>query len=303
MMKTIHYIIIVLLISTLCVPFASGQDIPNASFENWQNGEPVDWHTTNQALFTTVIKDASNPQQGNYSAQLKMVTVTIPFLGTYSMPGVLSTANLEADIINMSFNIWGGYPFSGMPNSLAGYLRYQPVNNDTCYFGWALSKWQNGKRDTIGFGYAYRGGSIPDWTYFEVPIEYQIWEAPDTMNILFLCSNLADGLIHTNTKMWVDNLSFLYGPVGIEGVTFKDDLRVYANGETRQLILETSFKEPKHLSIELFSMNGNLLLQEKRTLFNSKELFDISSLKTGIYISRIIEGDQIIESRKITIAY
>ncbi len=293
-------VLIILLFSTIS---AHSQDIPNASFENWANGEPVDWHTTNQALFTTVIKDATNPQEGSFSAQLKVVTVTIPFIGTYSMPGILSTANMEADVVNLQFNIWGGYPFTGMPNRLAGYLRYQPVNNDTCYFGWALSKWQNGARDTIGYGVAYRGGIISDWSYFEIPMEYNIWETPDTMNILFLNTNLADGQTHTNTKMWVDNLSFVYGPVGIEGITFPNDLRIYANGDTRQLILESSFTKPKKLSVSIYSLNGAIILDERKTMSQSVETINLASLKPGIYILKISENNRLIESRKISIAF
>jgi hypothetical protein len=302
-MKIYFNLLSILLILLLATSAAFTQDIPNASFENWASGEPVDWHTTNQALFTTVIKDATNPQDGSYSAQLKVVTVTIPFIGTYSMPGILSTANMEADVINLKFNIWGGYPFTGMPNRLAGYLRYQPVNNDTCYFGWALSKWRDGARDTIGYGVAYRGGTISEWTYFEIPMEYNIWEAPDTMNILFLNTNLADGQTHTNTKMWVDNLSFIYGPVGIEGITFPNDLRIYANGDTRRLILESTFDRPKNLSVRLYSMSGAIMLEEGKTMSRSVDTIDIASLKPGIYILKITEGNRSIESRKISILF
>lgn len=302
-MKSYRNILTLFLITIFSISFAYSQDIPNAGFENWINGEPVDWHTTNQSLFTTVIRDASNPQEGSYSAQLKVVTVTIPFVGTYSMPGVLSTANMQVDLINQQFDIHGGYPFTGMPNRLAGYLRYQPVNNDTCYFGWALSKWNNGARDTIGLGYAYYGGNIPDWTYFEVPMEYHIWEAPDTMNILFLNTNLVDGQTHTNTKMWVDNLSFIYGPVSIEGITFPANLRIYGNGDLRRLILEPAFDKPVNLSIRLYSVNGTLVLEDRKTMLRSAETIDIALLKPGIYILKITEGNRLIEYRKISIAF
>ncbi len=302
-MKSCYSFVFLLTFCLLCYQPITAQDIPNASFETWSGGEPVNWHTTNQPFFTTVTRDGANPQDGSYSAQLKVVTTTIPFVGTYSMPGVLSTANLEADIINMSFNIWGGYPFTGMPNRLAGYLKYQPVNNDTCYFGWALSKWQNGARDTIGLGYAYKGGTINDWTYFEIPIEYHIWENPDTMNILFLNTNLADGQTHTNTKMWVDNLSFIYGPVGIDGITFPDDIRIYANGETRRLIIETSYSNPLKLTLRLFSINGALLMEANRNMSQSTEYIDVSNYKTGTYILQVSDGNRQIVSRKISIAY
>ncbi|HNX43542.1 MAG TPA: T9SS type A sorting domain-containing protein [Bacteroidales bacterium] len=300
-MKSYRKLFSTLIIFIFCISLAAAQDIPNAGFEEWNNSEPVDWHTTNQPFFNTVLKESDNPQEGAYSALLQVVTVTVPFVGTYSLPGVLSTAEMSVDVYNQTYNLSGGYPFTGMPNKLSGYVKYQPVNNDMCAFGWALSKWQNGTRDTIGFAYQYIAEELSDWTYFEIPIEYGIWEAPDTMNILFLCSNILDGQTHTGTKMWVDNLSFLYGPVGIEGVTSGNGYRVYANGQTRQLILETSFSESRPLTIRLFSINGALLAEEKRSMSHSTEFIDISSLKTGIYVLRIIDGNGVTDTRKITI--
>jgi len=293
----------------LTIPFAFSyftsvsQEIPNASFENWVSGEPVDWYTTNMNIlgfqFNVVNKETSNPQSGLSSARMEVVTKTIPFVGTYTVPGVLTLSEIEIDVIQGLFNISGGYPFSGMPKQLAGYLRYQPVGTDTAYFGFALSRWNDGVRDTIGYAADTISGAMPTWTPFQLPIAYDIWAAPDTMSILFLCTNVNDPVVHTGTKMWVDNLSFIYGTVGIEGITFGENYRIYATASTRQLIIETNYNDPRKLDITLLNMNGQVVKRKHSYMQLSKEYLDTVHLPSGTYILQIKEGNKLLDSRKI----
>jgi len=291
----------------LCLAYliVQSQDIPNASFENWSGGEPDDWNTTNTNLlgfqFNVVNKETANPQSGLYSARLEVVTKTIPFVGTYTVPGVLTLSTIEIDILAGSFNITGGYPFTGMPQQLAGYLKYQPVGTDTAFFGFALSRWNNGVRDTIGYASDTVTGVISSWAPFQLPIAYDIWAEPDTMSILFLCSNVNDPVVHTGTKMWVDNLSFIYGTVGIEGITFGKDYMIYADAQTRELILQTNFTAPRKLEISLINIAGQPLARKKITISTGIERIDTGHLAPGTYILRISEGNKTIDSRKITL--
>jgi hypothetical protein len=281
------------------------QDIPNPSFESWTNGEPNDWYTTNQNIFFTqfnvVNKETSNAQSGLYSARLEVVTKNILLVGPVTVPGVLTLSPITIDVINGTFTISGGYPFTGMPQQLAGYLKYQPVGTDTSYYGFALTKWNNGVRDTIGFASDTVTGTISTWTPFQLPIAYDIWEAPDTMSILFLCTNVNDPVVHTGTKMWVDNLSFIYGTVGIEGITFGKDYRIYADASTRQLMIETTFDSPRKLDMTLMDIAGHIVVRSGKYMEHSSEKLDTGQLPPGVYILRISEGNRIIDSRKITL--
>jgi len=219
---------------------SQAQQIPNSNFETWTNGEPDTWNTTNQSVigfgsFVTANKDITAPHSGSASAKLTVVTKTIPFIGTkLSIPGVLTLGILNIDPIAQTASVSGGYPFTGMPEKLTGYLKYLPVNNDICAMGWGLTRWNNGVRDTIGYGAIDTSGTINNWTYFEIPFRYLIRETPDTLNILFLNSNPIDGVDHTGTTLWIDNLSFVYGSVGIEGIASARDLKIYADPDTRQ---------------------------------------------------------------------
>lgn len=283
----------------------TAQDIPNASFENWSGGEPVDWHSTNQNIlgyqFNVVNKETTNPQSGLYSARIEVVTHNIIFVGPVTVPGVLTLSEITVDVLNQTVILEGGYPFSGMPQQLAGYLKYLPIGADTAYFGFGLTRWNNGVRDTIGYAADTISGTISSWTPFQLPIAYDIWEAPDTMSILFLCTNVNDPIAHTGSKLWVDNLSFIYGAVGIEGITFGEDYRIYADPQSRNLIIETKFDQARCIDFNLINMAGQALLTSRRTCSYSREYLDSSHLPPGTYILRISEGNNVLDSRKITI--
>ena len=283
------------------------QLIPNGSFETWSGGEPDNWNTTNQNIagfgtFTTVSKETSGPQLGTASSKLTVVTKIIPFIGTsLTLPGVLTLGTLNIDPIGQTASVTGGYPFTGMPEKLTGYFKYKPVKNDTCVMGWGLTKWNNGVRDTVGYGAIDTMGTFDSWTYFEIKLRYKKLEAPDTLNILFLNSNPLDKIDHTGTAMWIDNLSFVYGTVGIEGVTSAKDLQIYAERDAKQLVLSTSFSKQENLDISLFNMAGIETRHWKRTMQQSTERLDVNNMVPGTYVIRISSGKRLIDTRKITI--
>jgi hypothetical protein len=296
-----------LLLFIIPILFISGsfaQQIPNGSFETCTGGEPDTWNTTNMNFlgtnFVTVTKDLSNPQQGTASAQLTVVTKSVLF-NPVTVQGVLTLGILDINLITQTASVTGGYSFTGMPQKLAGYFKYQPVNNDVCVVGMGLFKRNNGVQDTIAFGVINLSGTFNDWSYFEVPIEYQQWIEPDTMNILILNSIPQDGIDHTGTKMWVDNLSFVYGTVGIEGVTFAKDISIYAERNSSQLILSSTFEKQEKLAISLYTMGGIETRSWKRTMQQSTERLDVSALPPGTYIIRITSGSRLLDTRKITI--
>ena len=289
----------------LCIPLFA-QQVPNGSFETWTNGEPNQWKTSNQSIplignITTVSKDLTNPQSGTASAKLTVVKTTIPFVGTYNIPGVLTLGKLNYDLAAKTASVTGGTPFTGIPLKLTGYYKYQPVKNDTCALGWGLTKWNNGMRDTIGYGAIYTNATLNSWTYFEIPLKYLLTETPDTMNILFLNSNPLDGADHTGTNMWVDNLSFVYGTVGIEDITFTKEMNIYAEPYARQLVLSSSFAKQENLDIRLFNMAGTETRHWKRTMQQSIEHLDLRNLTPGTYVIRISTDNRLVDTRKITI--
>lgn len=299
-------IILTLFILQLFFFNSFAQQIPNNSFETWAGGEPENWGTSNQNLpiigtITTVSRDVSDPQLGSASAKLTVIKVSVPFVGTYKIPGALTLGRLNVDLNNQTASVSGGYPFTGRPLKLTGYYKYQPVNNDKCFFSLWLFRWVNGAKDTLGIGAITSSGSFNSWTRFEIPVNYTKEGVPDSVNIVFLNSNPLDGIDHTGTALWIDNLSFDYGTVGIQGITSANGFQIYAEPDAKQLILSSSFGQQEQLDISLFNMAGIETMHWKRSMHQSTERLDINNLPPGTYLIRIASGNRLIDTRKITI--
>lgn len=284
------------------------QQFPNSSFEEWNNGEPSQWQTSNQSIpllgnFIAVSKDISDPQQGSACVKLSTIAVNIPFAGIYTLPGLLTLGKITTDLQNQTAQVTGGIPFTATPEKLTGYYKYQPANYDQCALGWGLTRWNSltRSRDTIGYGLIDTNVLLNTWTYFEIPLRYHKPLTPDTMNILFLNSNPLDRRNHTGTNMWIDNLAFVYGNVGIEGISFPKQLNIYAQPANHRLVLSSTFTENKQLFINLYNMAGTISGQWERTVQQSTEYLDIGNLKPGTYILSIRSGKQVVDTRKITI--
>jgi hypothetical protein len=278
------------LLFSLCDKVSAQNSIPNADFENWASGEPNDWNTSNTTVlftqFTTVIRETNSPQHGTSSARLQTVTQTVFPLGSVSIPGILTLGVLNIDYVNQTASLTGGAPFTGVPQSMTGYYKYQPTTLDSCYLGFGLFRWYNGTRDTIGYSYVTIGALTTEWTAFEVPLNYQMWETPDTMNVVFLASNAMDGLPHGGTKLWVDNLALVYGNVSIEGISFPADFKLYADGEQHQLIVHPDLAQQLPVEMSIYSIDGHILLHQTTLMKETELKLNIENLAIGTYIFR-----------------
>jgi hypothetical protein len=296
-----------LLIALCFAPDTYGQGIPNADFENWTAGKPDSWNCTNMSVlftqFTTVFQETGNPQHGASCARLETETQNIFLVGPVTVPGLLTLGELKIDPVRQTANISGGTPFTGMPQALGGYFKYQPTTGDRCFIFLELTKWNNGVRDTIGYSYLSLGETANEWTAFNVPLEYLKWESPDTMNIGLVSSNITDGLPHAGTKFWVDNLSLQYGPVSIEGVTFPSGLKVFADGNNRRLIVKPEFDKQENVQMSVYSIGGSLLIQQSAALQQTEVAINLHALAPGIYIFRADISPEKSVSRKFSILY
>lgn len=289
----------------LCVLNGFAQQPPNPGFEWWSGVDPVSWHTTNFSVFsvpfTSVLKDNANPHEGNYSAQIKVMTVNIPTIGSVSIPGTLTTATIDIDPLAQTVDIYGGYPFSGTPEKLTGYFRYQPNGTDTCYLGWQLYKTIDGISDTIGMGYMDTSAVVSDWTYFEIPLVYDTVLVPDTMNILFTATNPNTAALHAGTKMWVDDLAFVYGCIAVHGITSASGINIYADKNTRELIIDPKETVVEDADVRIFDMSGRMMAAKKVVLNHSAERIAVQNLSPGTYIVSILSHGKMIETKKIVV--
>lgn len=293
MRKTTLLVIIFYLSLFVTVSSLKAQNqIPNNDFESWTAGEPTNWDSSNENIlgtdFVTVTRELTNPYSGTSSAKVQTVTQNILFVGPVTMPGILTLGDVVIDILNQTGTVNGGVPVTGQPKFLRGFYKYQPSGGDSCYIGLGLTKWNGTSRDTLAFGYTPFGGTVANWTEFVIPVEYEIWAEPDSMNIMFVSSNLLFGSPVTGSTLWVDSLWLEYSGVSVKDLGFDNKLFVSAINDGNTLIVNT--KGNISDKIEIYSLNGNLM---NSVTNKSKEItsINIANLTDGIYIVRVSYPD------------
>ncbi len=285
-----HYISIVMLIllSSANTLLAQNQ-IPNADFESWAAGAPTDWDTSNENIlgtnFVCVTQEMNSPYSGTSSAKVQSVTQNIFLVGPVTMPGILTLGDVIIDIMNATGTVEGGVPITGQPKYLKGYYKYQPLSGDSCIMGIGLTKWNGTSRDTIAYAYKSFGEVVTSWQEFNIPIEYVTWTTPDSMNIMFVSSNILFGAPVGGSTLWVDSLWLEYSQVAVHEIGYRKDVYLSESSDGNSLVVFSGNAIPSR--IDIFSINGNIV-QSVEAMGSNTTLINISNLPKGVYIARIL---------------
>jgi hypothetical protein len=268
------------------------QQIPNGDFEIWSGLNPDQWDTSNETVmglyqFTTVTKETSNPQNGSNSAKVETVSQNIIFVGTVTMPGILTLGDFILDIVAETAVIEGGIAFAHRPLALKGYYQATPVANDSAFVGVGFTKWNPllNQRDTIGEGLMYFSQTVNSWTEFTIPVQWSSPDNPDSCNIIVASSDVINiTSFPTGSTIRVDNLSFEYSTVGIEVLREPSEIIVYPNPVSDILTFELNgtIDSETQCVIEIFNIDGKKVLSETNT---GKQTINIpvNTLSAGVY--------------------
>ncbi|MEL7531396.1 MAG: PCMD domain-containing protein [Bacteroidota bacterium] len=211
-------------------------EVPNGGFENWDNvgnndEEPQSWsaNKTGGGLAglapQTCFRESNNPYAGDYCVKVE----TDSYFGAV-VNGAATTGRIEAPNTNPA----NGYlrtirsdadfnsPFSGRPDSLVGYFRYQSENGDQA----KVEVFLHGDYDVEN---PDQGGSAPfmiatatfltpsanvdSWTRFSVPFNYSSPDTPLYFLAVVSASVIAGGG-EVGSTLWVDELETIYNPCG-----------------------------------------------------------------------------------------
>lgn len=290
-MKRATLIILLVILASMVIPTISHaqNQIPNADFESWTAGEPTEWDTSNESIlgtnFICVTKEMNSPYSGTASAKVQSVTQNIILVGPVTMPGILTLGDVVIDIMNATGTVEGGVPVTGQPKFLKGYYKYLPVNGDSCIMGIGLTKWNGSSRDTIAYAYKSFGEVITSWQEFSIPIEYVTWTSPDSMNIMFVSSNILYGSPVGGSTLWVDSLWLEYSQVAVHEIGLQKDMYVSESGDGNSIVIHSGNANP--VKIEIFSVNGHLLHSIEK-LNSNKTPVNISKFPKGIYVVRVL---------------
>lgn len=276
-----------------------GQAIPNGGFETWtQTGsyaEPTPWNTPNpttSSLSTyTVTKESTLVQSGSYAARVQTKSV----LG-FTIPGLMTLGAFSINLVTMEATITGGIPFNYRPDSLTGFIQYEPKFGDECFIGALLLKQNGTSWDTLGTGSFSSTSTLLNWTRFSCPIDYNSANVPTHLNIIILSSDRNSP--QPNSSLYIDNLAFQYNPVSVASHDRPDfSATLYGN----QLhICSKENVSGKH-TVQLFSIDGRLLFSEEAYFSGANYVSaPIPGLPAGVVILSISDGIRPPYTRKLT---
>ena len=282
------------LIAVSCLGLYAQPQIPNPGFENWVDTEtPTSWsgsniHTTYMGIpinIVTISQDNATPFNGTYSC--RMTTQSIG-MGFPANPGFITLGTFWFTISPQAGGAKGGILFNGKPDSLKGYYKNTLQGSDKSTI--MMEMWQANmtiiSRDTMVIASSHAG-----YTPFSMPLTYYTSGTPDSMNIVICCSDMYNqGNIAANTTLTVDDLSLVYGTVGIEGLNFSKEFNVWADAATETLFIKLSFDTPRTTEISMYNISGQKVYTSVKEIGESLESVSLGSFTPGIYIVDVEAG-------------
>lgn len=273
-------------------------EIPNPGFEQWADGNPLDWDTSNETIlgtnFTTVTQQTTNPHSGTSCARVVTITNNIFLVGPVTMPGILTLGDVVIDVLNQTGGVTGGVPVTGLPKFLKGFYKYTPMSGDSAIIGIGLTRWNGTGADTVGYSYKTFGGLVTNWTEFSIPIEYTSPNWPDSMNIMMVSSNLLRNIMFNGSALQVDDILLEYSGVAVHDIGLDKQCFVYEGAEG-MLFVKTPSLTP--LRITIFSLNG---MEAGGMLDCNAEInrLPVAHLHSGIYVAHVTLPNNVVKTVK-----
>jgi Secretion system C-terminal sorting domain len=251
---------------------AFSQEILNAGFENWTNGEPDNWFTDNYTGLTPVTKSS----QGHTGSAAKLEVVS--YLG-YTYPPYIWSGGAS----------YGGFPVSQAYGSLTGYYQFNQVGTDEVYAIVFMQK--NGQY--IGGGSIEINSGTNGYSQFVVPIEYYISEVPDTVSIEIGISDTSEAGVYAGSYVLIDDLAF-GGVVGVnDRVPAAETFQLrqnYPNPFNPSTTIEFSVPEESSVEMKVYNILGVEVASLASGTYSPgihRAIFNGDNLASGIYLAKI----------------
>ena len=195
-MKTSTFIIALFAVITNQL---NAQQLPNADFESWNKktiSEPEGFFTSNVMVSSGSgsVSKVSDAYHGLSAVKLETLVSgkdTVQGMLVVGMPG--------------EGGISGGVPFSGTPDSISGYAKFNILPTDTAFFIIAFKK--NG--NYISQAMTIFTGSQVGYKRFSIPTYLNSSNVPDSL-VAIITSSRMDPPRKTGSTLTIDSISFLH---------------------------------------------------------------------------------------------
>lgn len=269
--------------------------VPNAGFEQWNNGAPSSWATafSFDASIMTVEYNAgertSDSHTGNYAMKLQPVPLNLTIM-TYSLPGMghLGYFNTEVGLSALAgiFNggvsgiinalIEGGITCNQVPSKVTAWVKYIPAGDDEMSV--TVRCFREG--EVVAEGIYTSNSASGVYQQIEVPVTASVADAPDMLNIIFSSGS------NEGTQLYVDDVElFFEAPENPDGVGDNCNAIFSVSPNPASDVLRIHSTMNGNYDAALFDTNGKIVWQDID--FQDDMQIDISGLNSGIYFLRV----------------
>jgi hypothetical protein len=272
-----------LTIALLCATLLSAQNVPNGSFEEWLDDEPVSW-TTNNLPGVTTLSQTLPGRTGSYAIKGQAVEVNRENIGP----------NLIAGLDGL------GIPMSQNWNKLTFYYKFDNGKNDRLIVALTIA---DENYASIGAGSWEGDEDVGTFTKVIVPIEYTSTGTAAFANIQFITLDEAGaGAPSTDSWFIVDDIEFELTtdvqttPVLPEKFGLDPN---YPNPFNPETTIKYQLAKSSQVRLVIYNQLGQevaTLVNElqnagvKTVAWNGKDNFGID-VSSGVYFYRIVAGD------------
>lgn len=300
-----------LLVLITAMALAQQPQIENAGFEEWEaigtpQMEPTEWSslkTSDNGLLSTsapiVAVQSTESHSGLYSVKLTNIGVF----------GIIATGTLTNGRLHPDFNPVEGYtytdpediqwntPLAARPDSLVGWYKYYPNDNDSAQAKALLHVYNSSipafgsDSNWVAFAEFIGAGTNGEWVRFSTPFVYNDERIPEYILLILTAgygTNAIDG-----SYAYYDDIALVYNSSGI-GDQSMVDYPVYVSGKTVYLDhVPQDFLDGAQMMIT--DICGRTLFNEQIT--SSRVNIESASITEGIYIINITNSRQRLVSK------
>jgi len=273
------------------------QALPNSAFEGWTHNsfpaydDPNGWNTLNSVSgllgAITCYKATAIADIHGGAAALKLVTKNVA--------GQIANGIATTGTINTTAQtIGGGIAYTGRPDSIVGYYKYTPVNNDNGFVEFQLLG-AGGDTDTVGYvRFKTPSASVASYTRFSAPIVYK--KTTPVVKSIWIISSSADATTHyVNSTLFIDDLQLINNTSSVVEKQ-KPQITVGTNPSLGNLIVRNSLLEKA--SITIYDITGRIILTQ--SISNLITSIDVSNYPMGLYIYAVTdEKNNVIKTDKL----
>jgi hypothetical protein len=254
--------------------FATAQ-VNNPGFEEWTNGNPDSWETTNVSGSVEPVTQTDDAHSGNYAVHLAVVSAF-----AFSVPGAITQME---------------FPISYIPQSLSFWLKSSLAANTQVYGAMSIFD-SNG--NVLGAASFSTTTSSSTYIEFIAPtISTGANGTPVSASITISMSTTDGSTLGVINNCTIDDISISSVPLNILEPSIQQ-ISIYPNPCTVEMAKLDLTEISGQVLLNIFDMQGKNVWSEK-VVGGANHSLNVRELSAGIYMVKIVNETLIFSTKLI----